>query len=265
MHIAVISLRRATARRAAVRAEFAAAGIAFEFLDAVDGMTLQLSEVALDRREYELNARREPIPGEIACYLSHVAAWRRCVDLGERLVVMEDDAKLESTFAQALQTVERLPRAFGYIRLESAERARALPKRVRPATRRILATGEFELAYVSDVPLCMLAYAIRPETAAALIEASAAIVAPVDKFIQRTWVHRQPIFALHAPPVTRRPDAAQSSIGPRPRKSHSPRMLLQRALYKAAGELQRLRFDTQQLRVLQRPMRIDAARRHRLT
>jgi glycosyl transferase family 25 len=265
MHIAVISLKRATGRRAAIRAEFAAAGVAFEFLDAVDGTALPLPEVAVDRREYELNARRAPIPGEIACYLSHVAAWRRCVELGERIVVMEDDAKLEASFAEALRTVERLPRAFGYIRLESAERARALPKRLRPAIRPIFAAGAFELAYVSDVPLCMLAYAIRPETAAALIDASETIVAPVDKFIQRTWVHRQPIFALRAPVVTPRPDAAQSSIGARPRKSHSPRALLERALYKAAGELRRLRFDAQQLRELQRPMRIATARRQRLT
>jgi glycosyl transferase family 25 len=265
MHIAVISLTRATGRRAAMCAEFAAAGLAFEFLDAVDASTLHLSDVALDRREYTLNARRGPIPGEIACYLSHVAAWRRCIELGERLVVLEDDAKLGARFAAALQTVERLPSCFGYIRLESAERARTLPKGWRPGTRRLLAAGDFELAYVSDVPLCMLAYAIRPETAAALIEASETIVAPVDKFIQRTWVHRQPIFALRAPQVTCRPDAVQSCIGARPRKTRSPRVVLQRALYKAAGELHRLRFDAEQLRMLRQPTGISAARREGLT
>ena len=106
----------------------------------------------------------------------------------------------------------------------------------------------FSVDYVSDVPLCMLAYVIRPHAAAALIAAARVITAPVDKFIQRTWDHGQPVFALSPAAVTSRPDAAQSCIGNCPHKSRSVGLLLARAIYKMRGELRRIAFDRRQLR-----------------
>jgi glycosyl transferase family 25 len=235
-----------------VRAQFAAANVDFEFLDAVDGATLAPELRRIDGHQYRLNTRREPLPGEIGCYLSHFAAWQRCVDLGEPLVVMEDDLRLEGTFAAGLRALERLPREFGYVRLEPVQRARALGKRLRGATRRLCTVEAFGLDYVSDVPLCMLAYVIRPHAAAALVAAGRTITAPVDNFIQRTWDHGQPIFALHPAIVGRRPDSDYSSIGDRTRKSFSPRLLLARAAYKAKGEFRRFSFDRRQLRVFER-------------
>jgi GR25 family glycosyltransferase involved in LPS biosynthesis len=89
----------------------------------------------------------------------------------------------------------------------------------------------------------MLAYAISLEAAASLLKASGTLSAPVDKFLQRTWEHETPIFAL-SPAIVRHADHAAS------RKSRNPYLLLRRLIYKALGEVRRYKFDARQLRLL---------------
>ena len=140
---------------------------------------------------YEINARRPPLASEIACYASHRAVWCRCVELGDPVVVLEDDFRLLPSFASALPRLAALTREFGFIRIQSLQRARRrfIPNVVR---------NDRELArhYLADVPLCMLAYSISPSAAAALIEGSACLKAPVDRFMQRTWEHGVPLGRL---------------------------------------------------------------------
>ena len=107
MEIFVISLRSARARRTHVIAEMAAAGLRFHFFDAVEaGSEPERHFVATNVPLYEINARRPPLPSEIACYASHRAVWRRCVELGAPIVVLEDDFRLLPGFASALPRLE---------------------------------------------------------------------------------------------------------------------------------------------------------------
>ena len=253
MRILVISLRRAKARRAAVAAQFGNS-IALEFLDAIEGSALQVRDLTLDEAQYRLNTRRAPLPAELGCYASHRLAWQRCVDQNEPLIIMEDDCELAPEFGAALQLLEPLARRFGFIRLESTERFQPVRKHLRRRTHRLLERDRFELHYLADVPLCMLAYAINPTTAEALIRASATVIAPVDKFMQRTWQHGQPVFALTPAVVAPSPrEAAHSYIGDRSRKSRELPLLLRRLAYKSVGELRRWAFNRRELKRLARP------------
>ena len=169
MEIFVISLRSARARRTHVAAEMAAAGLRFRFFDAVEADSEpERNFVATNLPPYEINARLPPLPSEIACYASHLAVWRRCVELGAPVVVLEDDFRLLPGFARALRRLEVLTREFGFVRIQSLQRGRcrSIPKVERN-------DGELALHYLADVPLCMLAYSIDPAAAAALIESSA--------------------------------------------------------------------------------------------
>ena len=96
----------------------------------------------------------------------------------------------------------------------------------------------------------MLAYAISPAAASSLLKASAILTAPVDKFLQQTWVHMTPIYALDPAVVALSSHADSSTIGARPRKSLNPELLLSRVLYKGLGELRRFGFDKRQLNSL---------------
>ena len=244
MDIVVISLRSARVRRAHVVAEMAAAGLRFQFFDAVEpGSEPERDFAATNLLLYRINTRRSPLPGEIACYASHRAVWRRCVELGTPIVVLEDDFRLLAGFAAALPRLEALTRECGFVRIQSLQRGRRrlIPKVVRNE-------GEFALHYLAEVPLCMLAYSIDPSAAAALLESSAYLTAPVDKFMQRTWEHGVPLFGL-APQLV---DAAafDSTIGDRSRRSWNPLLLTLRAFDKVHGRIRLRAFNATQLRRL---------------
>ncbi|WP_240640966.1 glycosyltransferase family 25 protein [Helicobacter pylori] len=52
---------------------------------------------------------------EFGCYLSHYLLWKECVKLDEPVVILEDDAALESNFMQALEDCLKSP--FDFVRL----------------------------------------------------------------------------------------------------------------------------------------------------
>ena len=249
MKIFVISLETAADRRKAAAEQLGNCGHEFEIFDAVERVADAFRHFSgFDRRLYLLNTRREPLPGEIGCYASHLALWKICVALDEPIVIMEDDFQLLANFAAAIRETENLIKTFGFIRLQSCERQRRpYQAKVRPGAYKLLNTNGFELHYLSDTPLCMLAYAINPKSASALIESSATLTAPVDKFLQKTWEHQTPIYALSPSSVVPSFRSVVSTIGDRSNKSREIGLLLRRLVHKGVGEIRRSSFDRKQL------------------
>ncbi|WP_372620652.1 glycosyltransferase family 25 protein [Falsiroseomonas sp.] len=96
----VISLSRATKRRASIAAHLSNLGIDAEFADAVDGELLSPDE----RRAIQA-AGTDFHPGVVGCYLSHMAVYRRIVAKGLPVaLVLEDDARLNPRFARLLRS-----------------------------------------------------------------------------------------------------------------------------------------------------------------
>ncbi|WQR78345.1 glycosyltransferase family 25 protein [Helicobacter pylori] len=58
---------------------------------------------------------QELLPQEFGCYLSHYFLWKECVKLNQPVVILEDDAMLESNFMQALEDCLKSP--FDFVRL----------------------------------------------------------------------------------------------------------------------------------------------------
>lgn len=101
--ILVINLRGSTGRWSKASAELTAAGLVFERLEAVDGRLLPQAE--LDRlAPWDQGAFFKPLsPGEVGCYLSHLAAAKRIVTEGwPRALVLEDDFLLDADFSDRL-------------------------------------------------------------------------------------------------------------------------------------------------------------------
>lgn len=250
MQIVVISLRDAASRRSAVLKELDSVGVDFEFFDAISGeRASETRSQALDVHTFRLNTQRNPISNELGCYASHRGVWQLAVDRGQPLIVLEDDFTTLPPFMRALPVLDRLMYEYEFVRLESLQRRHRAPlKRVRPIAYRLRNIRGFELLYVSDVPTCLTGYAISPRGAERLLRASRTIVAPIDKFVQRTWEHGVPVHALRPAIVTPALQHGGSTIGARKHlKQRNPRLLLARSLYKIRGEIQRLRFDREQL------------------
>ena len=253
--IFVISLRTAEVRRAEATEQMAKFGVPFEFFDAIEGAAGHSGWFdGIDHRLFQINTRRhDPTPGEIGCYASHLSLWKWAIDHDRPVVILEDDFQLEPGFADVIDDLEPLVNRFGFIRLQSMHGPRALLKRLRPAAREVLRRDGLSVHYLSDPPLYALAYAIGPEAARALTRASATLYAPVDKFIQQTWIHETPIHVLDPAVVKMSAQAEHSTIGGRRNKSINPYVLLSRVIYKGIGEFRRLGFDRKQFARMSNP------------
>jgi len=250
VRIFVISLADQAGRRAAITAQLRPLGLEFEFFDAIRGSDdLSRHFAATSAWQYRLNTRRDPLPNEVGCYASHLSMWKDCVALNEPIVIMEDDFVAHDNFPAAVATADQLIDRYGFIRFERFERDARLTRSKRSA-RRVMSSGQFELFYLSDPPLCLTAYAVNPMTAGLLASASETLIGPVDKFMQRTWHHGAPIFALGPASITVSEHADASTIGARQKKSSNPVLLLSRLVYKSAGQLKRARFNARQLKAL---------------
>ncbi|TLR86267.1 glycosyltransferase family 25 protein [Helicobacter pylori] len=58
---------------------------------------------------------QELLPQEFGCYLSHYLLWKECVKTNQPIIILEDDATLESNFMQALEDCLKSP--FDFVRL----------------------------------------------------------------------------------------------------------------------------------------------------
>lgn len=154
----VISLVRCPARRQWISGQFARAGIAFHFLDAVDGRDLPHEAGAVPGAQ-PLN------PGERACALSHLAAWRRLLQSGAAgAFVFEDDAEMRPGFRrEILDEVAALARPGEVVLLHSVCNDTWLHGRRR------LSTGGGTIAHILGETLLATAYYLTCKGAAAMV------------------------------------------------------------------------------------------------
>lgn len=229
-----------------MRRQFAYLGLEFEFFDAIaSDQHPQSCFESVDLDTFRLHTYRRPLPSEVGCYASHRALWQHAASEKESILVLEDDARLSDSFAAAVDVTSSLIKRFGYIRLEPYRRQRGM--RLGTEAHGILQIDHYELRYLTKVPLCLLAYAVSPAAAAALVSASGTFDSPADKFIQRTWEHGVPVFDLKPAPVNPSGFAGQSTIGTRIDKRRDAKTAVRRSCYKLLGEIRRSRFDRQQL------------------
>lgn len=124
----VISLARALQRRANISARLNAAGVRYEFVDAVDGQTLDLeqlsgrlrNDIAYKRYQHRLTNN------EIGCFLSHYNLWARM--LSEQIpcaLILEDDACWTPGFFDVVEALPRCGWHWEYVLLSGGE-----PRRV---------------------------------------------------------------------------------------------------------------------------------------
>src|SRR5262245_33225985 len=121
----VISLRRSAERRAYITSHLGRLGLPFELIDAVDGRALAPQELdaSYSPQEALRHCGRGLTSGDIGCSLSHLALYRKQLDLGlDEVVVLEDDAVIEPALVEILHARESLPpdwELVSFVRLDS--------------------------------------------------------------------------------------------------------------------------------------------------
>jgi GR25 family glycosyltransferase involved in LPS biosynthesis len=217
--VIVINLRRSTERRATISSRLKALGIPFKIFEAIDGYCLSQKEcdqIAPPSAWHRSHCRRNALPGEIGCAVSHINLIRANANL-EFFCVLEDDAVPTPDLLHFLDenTLRSLPQ-FDSLRLCTSQ----------VLSRKDLA---WKLASVGDYSICAAielggttsAQIHSNRGAAKIISNITTIKAPIDDIL---YIHPQiPGFRVLEvrPGLIRQADEMEGTIlnRPKPRKS----------------------------------------------
>lgn len=221
----VIHLERASARQAQVAELLDTAPYPAEVLPAVDGSALEhwpLGDWAEPRYPFALRA------GEVGCFLSHRAAWRRIVDDKlEGALIVEDDVAFESGFAEVADMAARHLADLGYIQFQTRPVGRATE---------VARAGDIALVRADVTPLRTSAQMVGASAAARLLAQSDVIDRPVDAFLQMHWKTGVRVHTASPSRVSDRTEATGGSTIQRARKSILGEVIrsVRRARYRSA-------------------------------
>lgn len=194
MDIAVINLATEPQRWAHTRAQFQALGLQALRHEAVAGAGPAVAEglysPALNRRQYHKPLR----PGEIGCYASHLALWRRLVASGDRMMaIFEDDVALDPALPEVLQRVASLDLPWDVIKLYGRARERVQA--------RLPCGGGLQLVRYQRVPSHTCAYVVSRRGAHKLLATRRPFGRPVDIDLRHWWENDLALFGVQPYPV----------------------------------------------------------------
>ena len=237
MKIFVINLKGARERRENIVSQFSSLGTKFQFYEAVEPDDAFVSFDGYDEKRYLLNTGRKASPGEAACFASHRNLWKHAISIEEPIIVLEDDSELDENFDAAVNATATLIEQCGFIRLQNDFSGRH--KKKTPVTK----IGRFTLNYFATYPFGTMGYAISPTTAAAFLDSSRILSAPVDSFIKLFWEHGHPLYGLAPYAVVWGDLSRRTTIKRRERERTSIGMKLLRRRKKASDWVRRWRFN----------------------
>lgn len=232
----VINLKDSTKRRHCISQQLEALGIEFNFFEAIDGKVN--SEQYCNRynhfkREW-LTSGRPVLSGELGCYASHYALWKKCVELNKALVILEDDILLSKGAPEILVCLNDRIEQYGFVRLA-------------PKVKGELITVEeedgFTISWMTTNLNGAMAYALSPWAAAKFLKHSKSWSMAVDNYMGMSYIHKVESYLL-SPPLATHPDLFDTTIQlPKPIKTPWYRKPT-RELYSAYRKLRRALHKT---------------------
>jgi glycosyl transferase family 25 len=194
----VISLERATDRRAFVRHEFDALGVDYEIVNAVDGRTLDqhaLRSYSEWRTVYRYG--RGLGRGMVACSMSHLRAYERiAAEEIPEVVIVEDDVRPRADFPRVLDARGRLPNDWDVVTFHSLF-GWATPEPVNE----VIIADRYRICSYARNPMGTQAYMINHAAARRLLEVGYPICLPPDELLFRRQPAGLTIYGVEPSPV----------------------------------------------------------------
>ncbi len=125
----MINLDRAPERLARISAQLQRLQLPYTRLAAVDARALTPAQKALlDEPAFQRKHGMTPVPGELGCYLSHVAVMRAFLaSQAEFALVLEDDVLLQASLPAVLQGLMNNPERWDVAKLSAVHRGTPQP------------------------------------------------------------------------------------------------------------------------------------------
>ena len=127
----------------------------FEYVQAIDGESQIFRKIKGRKHWRDAFRNRKLLQNEVACFLSHIKAWERCIELNKPVIVMEDDAIVNELWDES--NYEQYIKHFDFIYLQRNENE---PEAV------VSINDDLEKPYY---PYNMTAYALTPFMAGCLL------------------------------------------------------------------------------------------------
>lgn len=191
-NVIVISLARSISRRNKFIPLLKQSGLAWEILDAVDG--LELRSTPPEYHEDKVT-RLQGFPlsaSEIGCFLSHRLAWAKCVEKNEVVLVLEDDFSFAPHFQDSVTEALTVFKDWDLLRLQGL---------VDTPAKVLMDRNQFQFVQNLGDPLGATAYLIKPESALRLLKYSQDIYEPLDHFLEHHQKHHLINVAVKPYPV----------------------------------------------------------------
>ncbi|MEA2934295.1 MAG: hypothetical protein QOD74_941 [Variibacter sp.] len=191
MHVSIISLRNASARRSRMAAHLDGASLDWTFVDAAEGEPI--ASLPYDEASAVALRGRGLSRGEIGNFQSHWKIWHAMVegDGPETQIVVEDDLLLDLHFDYDALADAAKQSGIEYLRLYFTW---LHPFRV------VAPFGRRQIVRFKSGPYGTQAYMITRSGAACLLDHITRIERPIDDELDRFWIHGLPPYAIYPCP-----------------------------------------------------------------
>lgn len=206
MKIFVISLKRSEERRTAIKSQFEALNIEFEFFDAIDGRAEPPHPLFENYNYFKrlwFTSGKLPSKGELGVYASHYLLWKKCLDLNESIMVLEDDAVIQSIFPSFISPISDKVKEYGFLRLEENACKGQLHEKE--------SSKGYSVSFLTANFDGLRCYVISPDAAHKLVEHSQVWCMPVDNYVGSLYLHGMPSYMFY-PPVVKNEEQFETTI-----------------------------------------------------
>jgi glycosyl transferase family 25 len=218
-HTWVINLDRAPERLARIGEQLRALGLPWTRLPAVDARRLTPEQQgALDEAAYRRKHGMTPVPGELGCYLSHVAVMREFL-AGDTpfALVLEDDVLLEPALPEVLRGLMRHRSRWDVAKLSAVHSGTPVPYLE-------LAPG-YRLAVMLSRCTGSSAYFLNRHAAQAYADGLLPMSLPYDHVFDQGWRFGLKFRLVTPTPCGHDEQIASTIVAPPNRKFHWTRRL----------------------------------------
>jgi glycosyl transferase, family 25 len=188
--IYVINLERSIDRLKAIENNFSDLGLIYTRIPAVDGR--KITNIKNKNYDEKLNKKLffSPLsPNEIACFMSHRAAWIKIVSEAKYAIILEDDVEFSAISTQILERLEDVLNVEQPLLIKLYAK-RGLLGRV------VGLIGDYSIIQQTIPTLGAVAYALNKSAAENLILGTKKFGQPVDVYIQSNWEHKVEVLSL---------------------------------------------------------------------
>ncbi|MEZ9340228.1 glycosyltransferase family 25 protein [Vibrio splendidus] len=199
--IFVINLESSTERKDNINHQLDELFLPFEFFSAIDGRTSPPHPL-LKRYNDDLSQtyRAKTLSaGQLGCYASHYLLWKKCVEINQPIIVIEDDALLfKEEFFNFIEGIPELPKYVECVRLFNNKRRKF-------SSYSIFEYASTNIHKFTKGHMSATGYFLTPSGARKLLNNSNEWYMAVDIYMDRFWKHGVECYGTEVPCLTNDP------------------------------------------------------------